>query len=129
MHFSHTEQTSIAWFKLAEFVGRKEKERALYLFRLLMHSLNDQALIAQLEGDLLAAFGDEKAIESYERAVRGYIATQRISHARMLYTAIAAHLVPALALQYERSIEAADTSEQPNQLTPPSANSEAACQQ
>lgn len=124
MHFSHTEQTSIAWFKLAEFVGRKEKERALYLFRLLVHSLNDQGLIAQLEGDLLAAFGDEKAIDAYERAVRNYIATNRTSHARMLFEKIAPYITPVLSVQYRRAIE---SGEQAALSMPQEANNEAAC--
>ena len=40
---------SVAWFKLAEFVTRKEKERAFGVYRLLSHSIADRAFAAQLE--------------------------------------------------------------------------------
>lgn len=105
MYFPHTEHSSIAWFKLAEFVGRKEKERALYLFRLLVHSIADTALVAQLEGDLLAAFGDEKAIDSYEKAMRSYIATAKLSDARLLFERIGQYLTPDLSVQYAKVLE------------------------
>ena len=63
-----TNKFNVAWFKLAEFVARKEKERALGVYRLLVHSLHDESLAAQLEGDLLLAFNDGKALECYEKA-------------------------------------------------------------
>ena len=63
---------NVAWFKLAEFVGRKEKERALGVYRLLVHSLPEESLAAQLEGDLLLAFNDIKALECYVRAAGLY---------------------------------------------------------
>jgi len=124
MYFPHTEQSSIAWFKLAEFVGRKEKERALYLFRLLVHSIADTALVAQLEGDLLAAFGDEKAVDSYERAMRIYIATARFSDARLLFERIGQYLIPDLSVQYARALEREPLF---SPLELPVVNSEAAC--
>ncbi len=62
---------NVAWYKLAEFVVRKEKERALSLLRLLTHSFNDQALKDQLEGDLLRSFDDHKnASEKYFAAAQ-----------------------------------------------------------
>lgn len=67
-----SETSNIAWFKLAECVTRKEKERALTILRLLVHSFNDPAFAAQLEGDILRAFSDEKAGESYRRAQQLY---------------------------------------------------------
>lgn len=67
-----SEKFNVAWFKLAEFVSRKEKERALGIYRLLVHSLPNDAIAAQLEGDLLLAFHDEKALQSYTRAVELY---------------------------------------------------------
>lgn len=67
-----TEKYSVAWFKLAEYVSRKEKERAFAIYRLLVHSLSNPALAAQLEGDLLYAFNDEKAAEAYSRAIIFY---------------------------------------------------------
>jgi len=67
-----SEKYNIAWFKLAEFVIRKEKERALYMYRLLVHSLPDEAFAAQLEGDLLHSFNDPKAFDCYVRAAIMY---------------------------------------------------------
>lgn len=63
---------SVAWYKLSEFVIKKEKERALGILRLLVHSLNDNAFAAQLEGDLLWSFQDIKATDCYIRAANLY---------------------------------------------------------
>ena len=51
-----SDKYTIAWFKLAECVAKGEKEKAFGVYRLLMHSLEDQAYAYQLEGDLLDAF-------------------------------------------------------------------------
>lgn len=82
-------KSTVAWFKLAEFVERKEKERALAIYRLLVHSLNDPAYSAQLEGDLLAAFHDERATESYRRAALVYEKTDRFFSAALAHEQIA----------------------------------------
>ena len=63
---------NIAWFKLADCVSRGEKERAFGVYRLLSHSLDDQALARQLEGDLLLAFQDDGAVDKYREAVNLY---------------------------------------------------------
>jgi len=80
-----SEKFNVAWFKLAEFVGRKEKERALTLYRLLVHSLPDGAFAAQLEGDLLLAFKDDKAIEAYKRSAQLYEDAGRYMEAALIY--------------------------------------------
>jgi hypothetical protein len=67
-----TTKYSVAWFKLAEFVGRGEKERALGLYRLLVHSFTDRAYAYQLEGDLLLSFKDQDAQDKYIQAARLY---------------------------------------------------------
>jgi len=66
------ERQSIAWFKLAEFVTRGEKERALSLFRLLTHSFADQAFIKKLEAEILASFDDGQAFSEYIQAAHLY---------------------------------------------------------
>jgi tetratricopeptide (TPR) repeat protein len=66
------ERQNIAWFKLAEFVTRGEKERALSLFRLLTHSFADQAFIKKLEAEILASFDDEQAFSEYIQAAHLY---------------------------------------------------------
>ncbi len=67
-----SESYNIAWFKLADFVARGEKERALTVLRLLMHSISDEALTYQLEGDILRAFQDFSAIDRYHTAAHLY---------------------------------------------------------
>lgn len=62
------EKSNIAWFKLAELVARREKERALGIYRLLSHSLINQAYNTYLEAEVLAAFQDTKAPQLYMRA-------------------------------------------------------------
>jgi predicted negative regulator of RcsB-dependent stress response len=81
---------NVAWFKLAEFVGRKEKERALSVYRLLSHSLPDDAFAAQLEGDLFLAFcDDERAVDAYQKAARLYEKNGQYDHAALLAVKIA----------------------------------------
>ena len=63
---------SIAWFKLADIVSRGEKERALSVYKLLMHSIQDEAFAYQLEGDILLAFDDDGAFDRYHIAAGIY---------------------------------------------------------
>lgn len=79
------EKYNVAWFKLAEFVTRKEKERALSVYRLLAHSLPNEAFAAQLEGDLFHAFHDEKALGVYQKAANLYEISGQIAHAALMY--------------------------------------------
>ena len=65
-------QKSISWFKLAEFVERGEKERALGIYKLLALSIHDTAFTYQLEGDILLAFDDQQAINKYLQAAQHY---------------------------------------------------------
>jgi tetratricopeptide (TPR) repeat protein len=84
------EKYSVAWFKLAECVSRREKERALGVYRLLSHSIDDQAFKYQLEADLLLAFNDTpQAVEKYLLAIESYKQTDRLFEMAALYN----HLV------------------------------------
>ncbi len=76
-----TEKYNVAWFKLAEFVSRGEKERALAMYRLLAHSIEDRAFVKQLEGDLLLAFNDDTSFERYADAVTCYAKELRVVEA------------------------------------------------
>ena len=67
-----SESYTIAWFKIADFVARGEKERALHMYPLLMHSISEPAISYQLEGDILLAFDDMAALECYRKAVELY---------------------------------------------------------
>ncbi len=64
---------SIAWFKLADIVSRGEKERALSVYKLLMHSIQDEAFAYQLEGDILLSFNDDAALDRYHFAANLYV--------------------------------------------------------
>jgi len=72
---------NVAWFTLAECVTRREKVRALGVYRLLSHSINDAALRYQLEGDILLAFEDGTALEKYDTAYRMYLKEGRLREA------------------------------------------------
>lgn len=81
-----SDKYNVAWFKLAEFVVRGEKERALGIYRLLVHSFDDHALALQLEGDLLLSFNDiEAAKEKYILAAQAYIKIKKLIEAAAVY--------------------------------------------
>lgn len=72
MRILPSESYSVAWFKLADFVARGEKERALNVHKLLMYAVNEQAFAYQLEGDILLSFDDELALSKYHVAANLY---------------------------------------------------------
>lgn len=88
-----SEKCNVAWFKLAEFVSRKEKERAFAIYRLMVHALQDNALAAQLEGDLMAAFKDQRAIEAYKRSIAQYEISGRLFEAALVSEQLIALIV------------------------------------
>jgi hypothetical protein len=65
-------KSNIAWFKLSELVMRRERDRAVSVFRLLSHSIADKAFVALLEGELLHVFGDIRAKDACYRAIDLY---------------------------------------------------------
>jgi len=80
------QKQSIAWFKLAEYISRGEKERALGLYRLLSHTLENSPFELQLAGDILRACNDkERAIEKYLHAAQLYEKSEKFSHACGVY--------------------------------------------
>lgn len=79
------EKYTIAFFRLAEYVSRGEKERALGVYRLLSHSFDDLAFARQLEGDILLAFNDEAAQEKYFQAAQLYQKDMRLRQAVGVY--------------------------------------------
>ncbi len=77
---------TVAWFTLAECVARGEKVRALAVYRLLAHSIDDPAFRRQLEGDILLAFKDTPlAITKYIEAAALYEEQGRYAAAAGLY--------------------------------------------
>lgn len=100
----------VAWFKLAEFIERGEKERALSMYKLLTHTVPDPAFTYQLEGDLLASFGDHLAAkERYITAAQLYCKQQEFVIALTLYEKLVRtqriqdSLVEALARTYAQA--------------------------
>lgn len=64
---------NVAWFTLAECIARGEKVRALGVYRLLSHSIENVAFARQLEGDIWMAFADkEQAKTKYQEAATLY---------------------------------------------------------
>ncbi len=84
-----TDKYQIAWFKLSEFIRRKQKERALGMYKLLMHSVEDDAFAKQVEADLLHFFEESSAINAYIEAAQMYQKKNKLAQA----TAIYEHLV------------------------------------
>jgi len=68
MSLGQREKCSIAWFVLAEFIRKGERERALTMYRLLMHTIDNPAFCIQVEADLLAYLNNPLAIERYKQA-------------------------------------------------------------
>lgn len=64
--------TCIAWFKLADLISRKEKEKALSLYRLISHSFENKAYTLQVEGDILWSMEDKRALDKYTQAAYLY---------------------------------------------------------
>src|SRR5579862_6127334 len=89
---------TIAWFKIAECVARGERERALGVYRLLIHSFDDPALAQQLEGDIILAFDEPaKAVERYKDAAILYQKSGRLLEA----AAVTEHLITLSAQKQE----------------------------
>ena len=80
-----SQKYSVAWFKLAECISRGEREKALGVYRLLSHSIEDQACALQLEGAILEAFNDRAAQYKYEQAAGIYRVQGRLLLATALY--------------------------------------------
>ncbi len=75
----------VAWFKLAELVSRKEKEKALNLYRLISYSFDDKAYVLQVEGDILWALEDNGALEKYSQAAYLYKKEKKLVSATAVY--------------------------------------------
>ena len=65
MALNESKKSCIAWFKLAEFVDRKEKEKALILYNLLSKSLNNNSFSLTLLGTIYNYFDDKLESKKY----------------------------------------------------------------
>ncbi|MFT6765174.1 MAG: hypothetical protein ACJAZS_000041 [Alteromonas naphthalenivorans] len=79
------QKQSVAWFKLAECVGRGEKERALSLLRLLTYSLDNKPFVKQLEADILSFFEDSQALTEYVSAAHMFYKEGNVIEASAVY--------------------------------------------
>jgi len=77
--------TSIAWYKLAELIAKREREKALNVYRLLSHSFIDKAYALQLEADILFSLQDKDAVEKYKQAAFLYRQERRWINAVYVY--------------------------------------------
>jgi hypothetical protein len=94
--------SNIAWFKLSELISRKEKERALVIHRLLVHSLNDTAYAAQLKGDMFCALHSfERAEEAHKEAAALYEESHRAVQAAFVYETILSYTSQTLLYRYD----------------------------
>ncbi len=80
-----SEKYNVAWFKLADCIARGEKEKALGVYRLLSHSLDDKALACQLHADILLSFNDEQAEAIYRKAAEMYRDQEHYLQAAAVY--------------------------------------------
>lgn len=81
-------KSCIAWFKISEVLARGEKERTLNIYRLFAHSIQHDALSAQLEGDILYSFNDHNALQAYVKAAALYQKQNELTLAAFLYESI-----------------------------------------
>jgi hypothetical protein len=82
---ANSKTSCVAWFKLADLITRKEKEKALNLYRLLSHSFDDRAYALQVEGDILWALEDEVAVDKYKQAAYLYKKEKKLVAATAVY--------------------------------------------
>lgn len=80
-----SKKSSVAWFKLAEFIGRGEKERAFDLHRLLMHSHTSKAFMKKLEADITVSFAFEQALNEYTQSAHWYLQDGDTLEAAFIY--------------------------------------------
>jgi len=100
-----SDKYTIAWFKLAQCIVSGQKERALGIYRLLAHSLNDKALVHQLEGDIFLSFHDnEPAAAAYLHAAKTYQQDNRLFEAALIFDHLTV-LQPQLMGHGQKAIE------------------------
>lgn len=109
-----SDKYTIAWFKLAECIARGEREKALGVYRLLSHSIDDPAYALQLEGDIFWTFNDcNAALEKYHEAAVLYKINQKYSQAFSVWEQIlllVPHHIRTLEILVNLSLELKDYS-------------------
>lgn len=80
-----SKSSCVAWFKLADLISRKEKEKALNLYRLISHSFDDKAYALQVEADILWSLEDNAALEKYTQAAYLYKKEKKLLSSAAVY--------------------------------------------
>lgn len=81
-----SDKYSIAWFKLAQCISKGERERAMGIYRLLSHSIDNSAFAKQLEADIYLYFQDTvTALQKYKEAAAMYRAQNEFVQALAVY--------------------------------------------
>lgn len=90
MKQENVQKQNVAWFKIAQCIESGQKERALGMYRLLSHSIPDQAYAQQLEGDIFMSFDDiATAADLYHNAAQLYKKDGRLFEAALVYDHLA----------------------------------------
>lgn len=100
-HMDADQKYVIAWFKIAEYVNRGEKERALGVYRLLSHSIDDPSLVLQLEADILYACDDDRCFDLYHKAALNYLKKEKNGQAAALFEQMLLVKPRAIAIRAE----------------------------
>lgn len=104
MKQSNAAKSSVAWFRLAECVNRKERERAFQLYRLLIHSFDDNtAFLKKLEGDMWFEFDLSQSLKCYATAADTYKKNNNYYESYIIYKKLS-ELVPD-NLTYKQALE------------------------
>lgn len=99
-------QSNVAWFKLAEFIRRGEKERALSLYRLLIHSISDEPFLKKLEADIWFLFSPKKSEVYYHEAAHAYLKADKKMEALFIFELLGERY-PVSSQYYEQVIRLA----------------------
>lgn len=80
---------NLAWFKLSEFISRKEKERAFGVYKVLMLAFESKEYCLLVEGDLHAVFEEyNEAFNKYFEAAKLYEEKKDLFLTTVAYEAI-----------------------------------------
>lgn len=100
---------SIAWFNLHEFVKRKEREKALNIYRLLSISIQNKAFSKKLLADIFYAMQEnELALKNYIESAEEYIFQNKFDLACEIIKFIK-NDIKAVPVDFETSIDLLST--------------------
>ena len=95
------QRSTIAWFRLYEYLERGERERALFFCRLISHSVESRAFGKKLEADLVATFNRVQAYQLYLEAAALYELENNPFEAVLVYTMLASLSTASAPPEYQ----------------------------